>query len=110
MENRGSLRGSSLLETILILTCVGLLVFLAVPILNSLSASGFFPYGSARDEGNFPEPQTTIVFSVLGLMTVMAIVGGYVINSDSDGPQGWWFTGILILAMWVIGIALINLI
>ncbi len=107
-KERRALRGGSPIETILILACIGLVLFLALPVFNSLMESSFLPYGSKS--GDFPEPQTTIVFSVLGLMTIMAIIGGYAINSGSDGSQGWLFTGILIVALWTLGIVLINVI
>jgi hypothetical protein len=41
-------------------------------------------------------------------MTVMALVGGYAINSGFKKLQGWLFTGILIAILWMIGIVLVN--
>ncbi len=107
-ERRHSLRGGSPIRNILILACIGLAVFLALPIFNSLMLAGYLPYGPNIPEGKFPEPQTTIVLSVLGIMTVMALVGGYAINSGFKKLQGWLFTGILIAILWTIGIVLVN--
>ena len=108
-ERRHSLRGGSPIRNILILACIGLAVFLALPIFNSLMLAGYLPYGPNSPEGKFPEPQTTIVLSVLGVMTVMALVGGYAINSGEEKLQGWLFTGMLILVLWGLGIFFLNL-
>ena len=108
-ERRRTVRGGSTIQNVLVLACVGLLVFLLLPIFNSLMLAGYLPYGPHSPEGKFPEPQTTIVLSVLGVMTVLALVGGYAINSGEEKLQGWLFTGMLILVLWGLGIFFLNL-
>ena len=71
--------------------------------------SGCLPYGSDSPKDKFPEPQTTVVLSVLGVMSLLALIGGYAINTGADKLQGWLFTGILITGLWGFGIFSLNL-
>ncbi len=104
-----SRRGSSPVQIILVIACIGLVAILALPIFNSLMQSGCLPYGPASPKDKFPEPQTTVVLSVLGVMTVLAVIGGYAINTGADKLHGWAFTGILIAGLWGLGILSLNL-
>ena len=108
-KDKTSQRGSSLVQIILIIACIGLVAILALPIFNSLMQSGCLPYGSDSPKNKFPEPQTTVILSVLGVMTVLAVIGGYAINTGADKLQGWLFTGILIAGLWGLGILSLNL-
>ena len=104
-----SKHGSSTLEIILIIACIVLVVILALPIFNSLMQSGCLPYGPDSPKVKFPEPQTIVILSVLGVMTLLAVVGGYAINTGADKLHGWLFTGILITGFWGLGIFFLNL-
>ena len=97
------------MQTILVIASICLVAILALPIFNSLMQSGCLPYGPDSPQGKFPEPQTTVIFSVLGFMTVLALIGGYAINTGADKLQGWLFTGILITGLWGFGIFSLNL-
>ena len=108
-KDKTSQRGSSLVQTILVIACISLVAILALPILNSLMQSGCLPYGSDSPKDKFPEPQTTVVLSVLGVMSLLALIGGYAINTGADKLQGWLFTGILITGLWGFGIFSLNL-
>ena len=97
------------MQIILVIACLGLVAILALPIFNSLMQSGCLPYGPDSPKDKFPEPQTTIVLSVLGVMSLLALIGGYAINTGADKLQGWLFTGILITGLWGLGILSLNL-
>ena len=71
--------------------------------------SGCLPYGPDSPKDKFPEPQTTVVLSVLGVMSLIALIGGCAINTCADKLQGWLFTGILIAGFWGLGIFALNL-
>jgi hypothetical protein len=104
-----SRRGSSSVQIILVIACIGLVSILALPIFNSLMQSGCLPYGPDSPKDKFPEPQTTVVLSVLGVMSLIALIGGYAINTGAEKLQGWLFTGILIAGFWGLGIFALNL-
>ena len=97
------------MQIILVIACLGLVAVLALPIFNSLMQSGCLPYGPDSPQDKFPEPQTTVILSVMGVMTVLALIGGYAINTGADKLQGWLFTGILIAGLWGLGILSLNL-
>jgi len=108
-KDKTSQSGSSPLQIILVIACLGLVAILALPIFNSLMQSGCLPYGPDSPKDKFPEPQTTVVLSVLGVMTVLAVIGGYAINTGADKLHGWLFTGILLAGLWGLGIFSLNL-
>jgi FtsH-binding integral membrane protein len=108
-KDKTSQRGSSPVQIILIIPCLGLVAILALPIFNSLMQSGCLPYGPDSPRDKFPEPQTTVILSVLGVMTALALIGGYAINTGADKLHGWLFTGILIAGLWGLGIFSLNL-
>jgi sterol desaturase/sphingolipid hydroxylase (fatty acid hydroxylase superfamily) len=108
--DKTSLRGASGFKTLYCLACVGLLLALALPVLNSLMLAGYLPYGPNTPKDKFPEPQTTIVLSVLGVMVALALVGGYAINSGTEKLQGWLFTGILVFVLAGLAIFFLNFI
>ena len=97
------------MQIILVIGCLGLVAILSLPIFNSLMQSGCLPYGPDSPKDKFPEPQTTVVLSVLGVMSLIALIGGYAINTGADELQGWLFTGILIAGFWGLGIFALNL-
>ena len=104
-----SRRGSAQVQAILVIACLGLVAILALPIFNSLLQSGCLPYSSESPQGKFPEPQTTVVLSVLGIVSLIALISGYAINTGADKLQGWLFTGILVAGFWGLGIFALNL-
>lgn len=108
-NDKTSERGSSPVQIILVIACIGLVAIMALPIFNSLMQSGCLPYGPDSPKDKFPEPQTTVVLSVLGVMSLLALIGGYAINTGADKLQGWLFTWILIACLWGLGILSLNL-
>ena len=97
------------MQIILVIACLGLVAILALPIFNSLMQSGCLPYGPDSPKDKFPEPQTTVILSVLGVMSALALIGGYAINTGADKLHGWLFTGILIAGLWGLGIFSLNI-
>ena len=108
-KDNTSQRESSPVQIILTISSICLVAILALPIFNSLMQSGCLPYGPDSPQGKFPEPQTTVILSVLGVMTALALIGGYAINTGADKLQGWLFTGILIAGLWGLGIFSLNI-